>query len=881
MSANALGLSSALADRYRIERELGAGGMATVYLAEDVRHRRRVALKVLRPELSAVLGPERFLKEIELTAGLQHPHILPLFDSGEASGQLYYVMPLVDGETLRARLDRETQLPIVDALRIASEVADALQYAHERGVVHRDIKPENILLQGGAGAQHALVADFGIALAVEQAGGARMTQTGLSLGTPHYMAPEQAMGERTIDARADVYALGTVLYEMLAGEPPFTGPTAQAIVARVLTEAPRSLLIARPSVPPPVDDAVRTALEKLPADRHATAAAFAAALRGEGSAASVRRATTAKTTRTARWRAIAVPLAAAALGASAMALIASFRDDRPVANELLRVMLAIPSDQRMQEGWFSVSADGRTMAYSAYDERILVKRADELRARELPGGARGWMPIISPDGREVAYVTSSPGDLRVVATTGGVTRTLVRDSAISFGGIWAANGWIYCVIGKGAIARVHPEGGALEVLVRPDSARDETFFHTISPLPGDRALLAVLVRRGGGNEVVAIDLRTGERKTLAEGIAVRYLASGHIFVVQANGSASVTPFDADRLVTTGAAREVLRQVLLSDGLGATLAIGENGTLFHAPPIDRRGQVVRVGRDGVSRPVDATWHDELAEVALSPDGSRLAVTRMTPLRSEVWVKELGSGALTLAGVGGYVGYRPSWSPDGRTVLYIGDVVAAMNSLLERPLGSTGPPRVMATGPRGIDEGMLSRDGRWLVVRSGVGGARDILARRVGVDSVLRPIIATDAQELSPALSPDGRWLAYVSDESGRLEVYVAPFPDVGTGRRVASRDGGTEPAWSPDGRELFFKRGDTLQVVRVVAAATGIELSAQRALFPVAEYFADRNHTSYAVAPDGAAFYFVRRASGTGERLIMVRGWFAELGDATR
>ncbi|HEU4723239.1 MAG TPA: serine/threonine-protein kinase, partial [Gemmatimonadaceae bacterium] len=203
LTARTAPLAAALADRYRITRELGAGGMATVYLAEDVRHHRRVAVKLLHPELSAVLGSERFLKEIELTAGLQHPHILPLFDSGSVDGQLYYVMPFVEGETLRARLERERQLPVRDAVRIAREVADALAYAHAHGVIHRDVKPENILLQGG----HALVADFGIALAVQQAGGQRITQTGLSLGTPQYMAPEQATGEKSVDARADVYAL--------------------------------------------------------------------------------------------------------------------------------------------------------------------------------------------------------------------------------------------------------------------------------------------------------------------------------------------------------------------------------------------------------------------------------------------------------------------------------------------------------------------------------------------------------------------------------------------------------------------------------------------------------------------------------------------------
>src|SRR5512138_42441 len=277
-------LQSALAGRYRVERELGAGGMATVYLARDLRHDRDVAIKVLHPELAAALGAERFLAEIKTTARLQHPHILPLLDSGDAGG-LYYVMPYVSGDTLRSRLDREGQLPVDEAVRIAREVADALAHAHAAGVVHRDIKPENILLQDG----HARVADFGIALAIEQAGGTRLTQTGLSLGTPQYMAPEQAMGERTIDARADIYSLGCVLYEMLTGEPPFTGPTAQAIVARVMTDTPRPVSVQRRSVPAHIDAAVERALEKLPADRFSTATEFAAALVGTGAHHPIRR----------------------------------------------------------------------------------------------------------------------------------------------------------------------------------------------------------------------------------------------------------------------------------------------------------------------------------------------------------------------------------------------------------------------------------------------------------------------------------------------------------------------------------------------------------------------------------------------------------------
>ena len=250
-------LTAALADRYRIDRELGAGGMATVYLAHDLKHDRKVAVKVLRPELAAVIGAERFLSEIKTTANLQHPHILPLFDSGAADSFLFYVMPFIDGESLRDRLNREKQLSINDAVRIASEVGGALDYAHRHGVIHRDIKPENVLLHDG----RALVADFGIALAASKAGGSRMTETGMSLGTPHYMSPEQAMGEREITARSDVYALGAMTYEMLVGDPPFTGSTAQAIVAKVLTEKPVPMSKFRDTVPDTIEDAVLVALQ--------------------------------------------------------------------------------------------------------------------------------------------------------------------------------------------------------------------------------------------------------------------------------------------------------------------------------------------------------------------------------------------------------------------------------------------------------------------------------------------------------------------------------------------------------------------------------------------------------------------------------------------
>ncbi len=368
-------LSSALSDRYRLERELGQGGMATVYLAHDLKHDRDVAIKVLHPDLGAALGGERFLTEIRTTARLQHPHILPLLDSGEADGLLYYVMPLVTGETLRARLERERQLPIADAVRIAQEVAGALDYAHRQNVIHRDIKPENVLLHDGS----ALVADFGIALAVQTAGGQRMTQTGLSLGTPQYMSPEQAMGERTIDARSDIYALGAVTYEMLVGDSPFTGSTVQAIVAKALNERPTAPSTVRDTVPPGVERAVLTALAKLPADRPASAAAFAALLESAEVGTGAAYAGTRTMPRAGQSRLMTALTAVAFVAVTALAVWGWLRPAGPA--EAAFRMVPMPAGG-FGGGALAISPDGSMYTESATDSTGVIG----LVLRSLVGG---------------------------------------------------------------------------------------------------------------------------------------------------------------------------------------------------------------------------------------------------------------------------------------------------------------------------------------------------------------------------------------------------------------------------------------------------------------------------------------------------------------
>src|SRR5882762_6507268 len=392
-------LSAALADRYVIERQIGSGGMATVYLARELKHDREVALKVLRPEIAAQLGAERFLKEIKITARLDHPHILTLIDSGESDGFLWYVQPYIRGESLRARLLREKQLGVDDAINIARQIAGALEHAHHHGVIHRDIKPENILLHEG----EAMVADFGIALALSEAADPRLTETGFSLGSPQYMSPEQATGERHLDGRSDVYALGAVLYEMLAGVAPHTGQTSQAIISKLLTERPTPLRAIRGTVPPAVESAVARALEKTPADRFPSAAAFAVALQGS---VPVHRAEPAS-------RRLRVALMALA---AALALAAAYLLLRPSPT------LAI----------------GRS-------EQITAEPGLEIQ------------PALSPDGQLVAYAAGTAGHMRIfirpVAGGGGRTIPLSDDStAVETHPRWSPDGSRLLFLTRGGAA---------------------------------------------------------------------------------------------------------------------------------------------------------------------------------------------------------------------------------------------------------------------------------------------------------------------------------------------------------------------------------------------------------------------------------------------
>ncbi len=870
-------LAAALADRYRIERELGAGGMATVYLAADLRHERNVALKVLRPELAAVIGADRFLKEIKVTANLQHPHILGLIDSGEVDGLLWYAMPFVQGESLRDRLQREKQLPIADALRIASEVAAALDYAHRHGVIHRDIKPENILLHDGS----ALVADFGIALAASSAG-TRMTETGMSLGTPHYMSPEQAMGEREITARSDVYALGCITYEMLTGDPPFTGSTAQAIVAKVITERAHALSTQRHTIPPHVEAAVLTALEKLPADRFATAAEFAAALVDRGYTLAAMAATAGAKTAASpsrdsqRWRRAALALC----GVTAIALLSTaYFATRAAPPDAVR-RFSVGFD-KFYVDWagVAIARDGQHLVYFAAEGGMFARTIDQLDATKLPGTADAWMPTFSPDGKELAFNTGAPGAIKVLSFEGGATRTLVADSTFNQALSWSEDNWIYYQAGSDYgrdLMRIRPDGSTRELIARADAARNELQFSFPHALPGGKKLLVTVYPVAGDVNIGVLDIESGAVEVITPGFVAVYAPSGHIVVHDGVGQLKAARFNPNSGTLIGGFTTMAEGVHNQFQGLPPLALSDEGTLvYQTAPVG--GALARVSRDGSRvEPLDPDWTADAGSLALSPDGSNVAVSLIRGGRQELWVKSLVSGALSRLAAGGTLSYRPAWSPDGRTLLFTSDAEGTMTTYSVAADGSAPPRRVMP-GYGAVDEALYSKDGEWLVFRTGSGTGRNILARRTRGDTSVRTIAAGPSEEFSPALSPDGKWIAYGSDESGRTEIYVRPFPDAERARYVVSRAGGSEPMWAHSGRELFFR--DATGNLNAVPVDVGDRFSAgpARVLFNALQYKPEIRHRFYSVSPDDNSFIFARTGDyASGAPLVVTLNWFEEL-----
>ena len=863
-------LSAALAERYRIERELGQGGMATVYLAHDLRHDRDVAVKVLHPDLGAALGSERFLAEIRTTARLQHPHILPLLDSGASDGLLYYVMPYVAGETLRRRLERDRQLSLDEALRIAREVADALHHAHASGIIHRDIKPENILLQGG----HALVADFGIALAVQQAGGQRMTQTGLSLGTPQYMSPEQAMGEKAIDARTDIYALGAVTYEMLAGDPPFTGSSVQAIVAKVLAERPTPLHTVRDTVPPGIEHAVSKALAKLPADRHATAAEFAAALTNH--VTSTLNWVEPIASRP-RWRdPLVLGLGVAVIVLSGVAALLATRIGNTAVDPFpVRTVITLDADGPIGPG--VLSPDGQSVVYSGTarsgnGRAYYLQRLDQLTPREIQGTEGAWRsPAISPDGKWLAFIL---GRRRLVKLPleGGSPVTLATVS--DYGGLdWSSAGEI--ILGPGVdeglrgLLRINEAGGPLVPLTRVDTTRKELSHQSPRVLSdGKTVLFTIWFGSVEKAELAVTSLDDGKVVPLGIlGATPLGVIDDRLVYVNSDGLVMAVPFDERTKQTSGTPTLVQDGVRFQGGGGSDhdeVSMTNDGGLVYIRGNENR-RLVWVDRNGKSTPAVDTPR-EFAHVRLAPNGREAALTIATGGKRDIWTLDLSAGTLTPLTTTGTV-RNPMWSADSRRILFA-STHSGRAALWWQPADGSGPAELAVIPRRNAWFADLSPDGRD-VVFNGIASVNFDL-ESVSLDSTHRARVisgSATAIEGMGRFSPDGRWVAYNSDESGRVEVYVRPFGE-GRGRMQISVAGGRRPVWGRDGKQLYYREGN-----RLISAT--LSFTPEPAVVSRTALFNGRYEDDYDVSTDGTRFLMIEPQT-SGLSLVVVPNWRTDL-----
>jgi serine/threonine-protein kinase len=760
-------LSAALSDRYRIERELGQGGMATVYLAHDLKHDRQVAIKVLRPELAAMIGSERFLQEIRVTARLRHPHILPLYDSGAVDNVLYYVSPLVEGGSLKARLERDGKLPTTEAVRIARDVADALDFAHQHGVIHRDIKPDNILLEAG----HAVIADFGIARAVSAAGADRMTQAGVSVGTPTYMSPEQASGELEIDGRADIYGLGVVLYEMLSGKPPFSGQTLQALMAAVLTRE-ATPLPESPDVPPELSKAVSKAMAKKPSDRFASAREFSQAL-GVHEEPQALAASSARRTRV---------LAFAGLGALALIFwLTSHRSQRPARASATR-LAQITSDEAVEE-WPAWSPDGKRLVFSRTEggyRNLFLKSYPGGEETQLTKGQRDDIqPAWSPDGKTIALVRSNTasgklepsdvlgwydgGDVWKVDVASGQEALLVSGA---FNPSWSPDGAHLAV--DAGISGAHriwvtDANGRNSRQVTNDSS--EVVVHMSPDWSPDGKRLVFRRLQQQKSDIVVVDLATGRTTWVT-----------HDDVVDVNPAWSPS------------GRFIYFSSLRGGGLNLwRVAVSPTGEPRSSP------EQLTTGAG-----------DDL-EISIAPDGKRLAFS-IFRIEADLWRlpidpvtgRTTGQAEQVIATT--RVESRGAWSPDGKTIAFNSDRNGDMNLWLHSEGESD---RQITHGPGGDYQPNWSPDGKVLAFFSSRSGRNDIWTVQVA-DGALKRLTSDTGIHINPFFSPDGKYIAYHEDRDGRFQLWVMNAD--GSNQHQLSSDGaaGHFVRWSADGKSIIFR-----------------------------------------------------------------------------
>ena len=883
--------------RYDVTSLLGEGGMGQVWQATDTQLNRQVALKIL-PDAFAD-DPDRlarFQREAQVLASLNHPNIGGIHGIEEAEGTRALVLELVEGPTLADRISKGP-IPLDEALPIAKQITEALEAAHEAGVIHRDLKPANIKVREDGTVK---VLDFGLAKALETAPQgdpsqsptltAAATQMGVILGTAAYMSPEQARG-KPVDKRTDIWAFGAVLFEMLTGTRSFPGDDVSQTLARVLDRDPDWDLLPK-TLTPALGTYLRRCLQKNPRQRVRDIGDVRLAMEGafdpEGRASP--EPTVAPHLRI--WQRPA-PLVLAGVGLIAITAFGIWNLIRPEGQPVSRYAMGLPPGHDVSAfhgANLAISPDGSRIAYIGPGPdgtpMIQVRRRDQLDPAPVAGTENASNLVFSPDGQRIAYQAVGRPVIRIVSLSGAPPLTVAEEGIGPAGLSWGSDGYLYN--GGPVLVRVADEGGPVERLTTPNTSVREVNHVWPQLLPNGRGVLFATQKAGGvlsDIELAVVDLVTGEHETILDGVLGRYVSTGHIVYANAAGALLVVPFDAERLEVTGA------PVVLAEGVGVRrdrapdLAISDEGTLvYQGGGVEQVGELVWVSRTGVAESVDPDWTAIFSTPDISPDGSRLAVTILESDR-DIWIKQLDRGPSQRLTTRSEFDSRPAWTPDGVSVTYSSGRRDGEGDLWTRRADASVAAALEVPGDAGIADAVWSSDGEWLVYRTtaailGEGG--DILAIRPGVDTVPTPLVLTNGavDALAPTLSPDGRWMAYSSNESGAEEIYVVPFPNAADAKFVVSSNGGREPLWSHGGAEIFYRASDGSMMAVDVSTSPDFVLGEQRVLFSAREYATLRFHPEYDVSADDQHFVMIRAAERAQRPrpLIVVENFFAELRD---
>ena len=880
---------------YQVSAKIGEGGMGEVYQARDTKLDRDVALKVLPEAFTA--DPDRlarFEREAKVLASLNHPNIGTIYGLEEAAGVKALVLELVEGPTLADRI-KQGAIPIGDALPIAKQIAEALEAAHEQGVIHRDLKPANIKVKDDGTVK---VLDFGLAKAFQPDASnpnmsvsptisltAAATQMGMVIGTAAYMSPEQAKG-KPVDKRADIWAFGAVLFEMLTGQKPFTGEDVSETLATVIKTDPEWAALP-PDTPARLQQLIRACLAKNPKQRVHDVADVRLAMDG---AFETPVNTPSETTVEPTLQVWQRPVAAIAVALFLVAIsgFTVWSLTRPGPSDLIRFTI-VPSDAApFTFGPFlrdlAISADGTQIVFNGGSGTGLVVRPiDQLDGAPLRGGEDGTSPFFSPDGEWVGLVDfQNATTLQKVSIFGGPPVPLAESRTFINGASWGPDDQIIFGTSTGGLFRVSGGGGEPEPLTTPDAEQGETDHTWPFIIPGRQAVLFVIGAGGRPlttGQLAVLELDTGQITRLGlAGVSPHYVSTGHVVYAAEDGSVRAVTFDAASLEVTGTPVPLIEGVAVKDNGAANFSISDNGRLVYArgpgggAAIGR--SLVWVDRDGREEPIPAPSRT-YTYARVSPDGTRVALD-VRDQEQDIWVWNVPDGPLTRLTFDAGPDTYGHWTPDGDSVIFTSERNGPSN-VYRKAADGTGTTDRVTESDYVQAVNAVTPDGTRVVTRNFVPDrGADIVVVTLDGDQVTETLLSTEFNEENAAISPDGVWVAFESNESGQYEVYVRPFPDVESGRWQVSTAGGRYPVWAPDGGEVFFLQGTQLMAVPVQTDASFTSQTPE-VLFE-APYFFGAPGRNYDVAPDGR-FLMVKTSSQPGESapdITVVLNWFEEL-----